>query len=687
LEDDWRFEEQVAEPALKQHFKVQSLDGFGLRGMHAGVSAAGALLTYIQDQLKIPVGHIRRLSTYTVGDYLVMDRVTQRNLELTESLQDGSRRNTLLEVLDATQTPMGGRLLRQWIQRPLTHVDAIRQRQDAVEQLFNQTATSAEISDLLAAVKDLERLMMRVSAGYAGPRDLLSLAQSLAPLPRLRSLVKQLPHPLCSVRLEHLRDLSFLSGQIAETLADEVPLRVSDGGFIRSGFNRELDEVRAIQTDAKAWLKRHQEKLRDELGIKTLKVGQNRVFGYFIEVSKGQADKMPETFIRRQTLVNSERFISPTLKDYEAKVLTAEERIAGLETALFQALRESVAASYTEVMDCAQAIAQLDCLNGFAAIARERHYERPLVEDSGRLEIREGRHPVIEAALAGESFVPNDTSMSQDTQQLLLITGPNMAGKSTYIRQVALITILAQVGAFVPAQEARIGVVDKVFARIGASDDLSRGQSTFMVEMTEAANILNPVTDQSLVILDEIGRGTSTYDGISIAWAMAEHLLKTPGQRAKTLFATHYCELVRLEEMLPGAVNYHVAVKDCDDSILFLRKIVRGGTDRSYGIHVGRLAGLPESMLQRAESILSHLEANAPAKDQFSRPEVRQVLGTPLGKNTEDVQFLLFQPDKAKGKTKKESQALKTLTDADPNALSPLQAHALLIRLRDMVTA
>lgn len=629
--DDWRFDHQIAHDFLIAHFGVHSLDGFGLKGMTAGLSAAGSLLSYLQENLCLPIEHIMDLTPYSTSEYMVVDRATQRNLELTESLQDGSRRNTLLAIMDNTHTPMGARLMRHWVKQPLLNVADIQARQDGIQAFLSNSPAHKKLIQLLDGVRDLERIMMKITSGYATPRDLVTLRFSLSPIPQIKQVLQAVTpgSPLLKAEEGRLSSLPEMTQLISTAIVDEPPARVSDGGLIREGYHTELDELRSIRRDGKSWLANYQIALRDQTGIKTLKVSYNRMFGYYIEVSKGQADNVPETFQRRQTLVNAERFITPELKEYEGKVLNAEERISAIETELFTALRLEISKYAKEVQATAQALARIDCIHGLAETARLHSYCRPIVDDSQLLQIIEGRHPVIEGANIGEKFVPNDTLLDDGDNRLLLITGPNMAGKSTYIRQVALIAMMAQMGSFVPAKSAHIGVVDKVFSRIGASDDLSRGQSTFMVEMSETANILNNATSRSLVILDEIGRGTSTYDGISIAWSVAEFLLTAEGQMAKTLFATHYWELTKLEEKVPGAVNYNVAVHESEDSIIFLRKIIRGGTDKSYGIHVGRLAGLPPSVIARAKEILVHLEENANRKGVFepaqpSKPQTRR---------------------------------------------------------------
>jgi DNA mismatch repair protein MutS len=596
--EDWHFDHKMACESLLKHFKVHNLDGFGLKGMVAAVNAAGALLSYVSEDLNLSIAHVQKIQTEKLSAYMALDRATQRHLELTESLQSEKKKHTLLHLLDETATPMGGRLLRQWLTHPLLSVEGIRERQDAIEQLLNRNISA------LQNIRDLERLIMRIETGYATPRDLVALRYSLEPIPALHAVLGDLSSTLIARALQKCTDVSSITALIASALVEAPPLRLSDGGIFKTGYHPELDELHAIRADSHTWIAKYQTELREETRIKTLKVSFTQAFGYYIEVSRGQAEKMPDRFQRRQTLVNAERFITPELKDYEHRALTAEDRQLALETQLFHELRAKIAAHAPEIRVIAQAIAQIDCLSALAKVAKEHCYVRPLVDESSLFHIEEGRHPVIEASLSKESFIPNDVHLDQKEERLLLITGPNMAGKSTYIRQVALIAIMAQMGSFVPAKSAHIGIIDKVFSRIGASDDLTRGQSTFMVEMTETANILHNATERSLVILDEIGRGTSTYDGISIAWAVAEHLLKV----AKTLFATHYWELTQMEGKIPGAVNYNVAVHESPDGIVFLRKIVRGGTDKSYGIHVARLAGLPPSVIKRAQEMLAKLE-------------------------------------------------------------------------------
>lgn len=642
-QEEWQFEHQSAHDFLTRHFRVFSLEGFGLNGYIAAINAAGALLRYLQENLCLSLHHIQEIRLYSSSQFMLLDRMTQKNLELTRSMQDGSRKNTLLGIMDHTVTPMGARLMNHWVKQPLLSVADIQARQESIQAFLDQESTLHALRECLSLVKDLERLMMRISSGYATPRDLMALYRSFQPLSEIKACLSSISAHLIQQEESHLDSLPEMNHRIARAIVDEPPLRLGEGKTFREGYHQELDELRAISHDSKSWMANYQTQIREETGIKTLKVGFNKLFGYFIEVSRGQTENMPSTFIRRQTLANAERYITPVLKEFESKVLTAEERIEAIESELFIQLRQEVAQYTKAVLQVAQALAKIDCLASLAELARQQHYSRPYIDDSSILTIEEGRHPVIETACMHEKFVPNDTYLDDHANRLLLITGPNMAGKSTYLRQVALIVIMAQMGSYVPAKAAHIGIVDKVFTRIGASDDLSRGQSTFMVEMTETANILNNVTSRSLVILDEIGRGTSTYDGISIAWSVAEFLLITPQCMAKTLFATHYWELTKLQEKIPGAVNYNVAVHEAADNITFLRKIVKGGTDKSYGIHVARLAGMPSSVIQRSKEILQHLEENSNRKNAFE-PSKPKRTATKVKVPQTEFQLSLFDP-------------------------------------------
>lgn len=607
IKEEWQFDHRTCYNFLTDHFNVHNLDGFGLQGKVAAINATGALLSYLRDELSLSVDHIKQIQLDHLSAYMSIDRITQRNLELTDPLHPGNKDFTLLKLLDQTVTPMGARLFKSWVIHPLLSPEKILNRQDAIAELLKHQKEGRLLRESLRDIRDLERLIMRVTAGSTSPRDLAGLRLSLENIPSIRTQLSTFESLLLKTLCAHLPDPTQVIQMIATTLVDDPPAKLTDGNVIRPGFHQELDALRSLKTNSQSWIASYQAELKETTGIKTLKIIYSKAFGYCIEVSRGQADKMPDTFQRRQTLVNAERFISPELKAYEEKILTAEEQIQTLEQSLYKTLRQAIATHLSTIRKIAKAIANLDCLIGLARTALNNNYCRPLVDDSDRIDIHTGRHPVIEASLFDDSFIPNDTHLDKQCQ-LMLITGPNMAGKSTYIRQVALITIMAQIGSYVPAQSAHIGIVDKVFSRIGASDDLSRGQSTFMVEMTETANILNNATPRSLVILDEIGRGTSTYDGISIAWSVAEELLNLRGEGVKTLFATHYWELTELSEKHSAIQNFNVAVKETSDSIVFLRKIITGCTDKSYGIHVARLAGLPHSVIKRSREKLRALE-------------------------------------------------------------------------------
>lgn len=634
-EEEWRFEETLAFGTLTAHFKTHNLDGFGLKGQSAAIQAAGSLLCFLRDTLSQPLDHIRTLHTWSSSEFLLLDRITARNLELTESLWDKSRKGTLLESLDVTQTPMGGRLIQSWIKQPLFSKEKIQTRQEAIVSLL--TLNLQTLQHFLAPVRDLERLVMKISSNLAGPRDVVALKNSLVPIAPLKEWLQPLSSSLIQILKEELSPLEPLIAHISKALVDEPPLRVSDGALFRAGFSQPLDELRALSSGSKEWLARYQADLKAATGLKTLKVGFTKISGFYIEVSRQQAESVPPYFQRRQTLANVERYITPELKEYEEKILSAEEHILRLETELFDALKKEILPYIDAIFMNAHALAHLDCLQSLAAVAQSWGWRCPEITEDKLLYIEEGRHPIIEMKGA-ERFIPNDIDLDGEKNRLMLITGPNMAGKSTYIRQTALIVILAQMGSFVPAKVVKMGLVDKLFTRIGASDDLARGQSTFMVEMTETANILHHATDRSLVILDEIGRGTSTYDGISIAWSVAEYLLTEEGKQAKTLFATHFWEMTKLEEKVSGAKNYTVAVHEAEGEIRFLRKIIPGGSDKSYGIHVAKLAGLPDAVIGRAQEILVHLEQNAHRDRIFEPAKLKKV----KKKEAQEHQLVLF---------------------------------------------
>ena len=652
--DDWVFAPETAVFTVREHFKVAALDGFGLKGRTAATGAAGAALHYLAQHLRRDVKHLTRLTFYQCRDYLVLDTTTLRNLEILEPLHRDAPRNTsLYGALNRTVTPMGARLLRNWLTQPLSTVEPIRRRQDAVQSWLANGAALEAFRVKLAEVRDLERTVSRLSVGTGNGRDLHALRMAVEQVPTLKQALvevvgtrfrastaapsllneteaddaqERIPALLADLAAQ-LTELPALVELIARGIVDEPPLALKEGGLIRDGFDPNLDELRAASRGGKDWIAQLKQQEVERTGITSLKVGFTSVFGYFIEVTKANLAKVPADYIRKQTIANGERFITPELKAMEGKILGAEERAMKLEYELFLRVREEVIGSLAAIQQTAAALAQLDVLAAFAEVARHFNYTRPEVRDAGQLLIRDGRHPVLDQALTEERFVPNDTELGtqlpiadgcapapqsaignrqSEMPQVALITGPNMAGKSTYIRQVALLTLLAHTGSFLPAASARVDLVDRIFTRIGASDDLARGQSTFMVEMSETANILNNATARSLLILDEIGRGTSTFDGLSLAWSIVEHLHNQVG--AKTLFATHYHELTELAARMPRLRNYNVAVREWHDQIIFLRKIVEGGTDKSYGIQVARLAGVPKEVLERAKVILRNLE-------------------------------------------------------------------------------
>ena len=609
--DDWIFSFDSASELLLKHFQVATLDGFGCKNAPLAIAAAGAVLSYATENLRQDASHVNKLKYYNPNGFLELDVITQRNLELLEPIFTGSKKSyALIDVIDETVSPMGGRMIRDWLLRPLCDVTAIRRRLDAVEALHDDPMTLAEIRELIGSVRDLERIVARLNLGSANARDLLALANGLALCPGIKTLLSCFDSPNINEINSELLDLPELCEKIKNTISEDPPLAMNDGGIIKNGCNSLLDELRSAATDGKKWLTDIQLREQERSGIKSLKVRFNQVFGYYIEISKSNLANVPADYIRKQTLVNAERFITPELKELESKILGAEEKAKALELQIFQELRTFTLQYTAKIQQCAEAAAKLDAHCSLAECSRRYGYVRPSITDENILDIKGGRHPVIDYHIKSE-FVPNDLLLDGDLNRMMIITGPNMAGKSTYIRQTALLVIMAQMGSFIPADSATIGLVDRIFTRVGAADDISRGQSTFMVEMIETANILNHVTPRSLVILDEIGRGTSTFDGLSIAWSVAEYLHDTPTAGCRTQFATHYHEITQLASLKRGINNYNVAVKEYGDEIIFLRQIVPGGTDKSYGIHVAKLAGLPSPVIDRANEILEILENNA----------------------------------------------------------------------------
>jgi DNA mismatch repair protein MutS len=616
--DDWAFEYEQAYVSLREHFKIQSLDGFGCEHLRLGIRAAGGLLHYVSQVLRSPSQHVRKLQAYQDNEFLVLDAITQRNLELVTPAGAAAGDTTLVKAMDQTVTPMGGRELRRWILHPLRQAGAIIRRQQAVKEWLEDIGRLEQFREWLGEVRDLERLIGRLAQGSGNARDLLALGHSLEKLPALRQLAASIEAPLARELSLSIEPEPELQALIARAIHPEPPAALKEAGLIRDGYDAGVDELRAASRDGKSWLADLQAREQQRTGISSLKVRFNQVFGYYIEITKTHLDKIPDNYTRKQTMVGAERFITPELKEMETKILGAEERLQQLEYEVFLKVRDDAVACTARIQQTARAIAQLDVLASFAVLARLRDYRRPEISENGKLEIEEGRHPVLEQITPAGKFVPNDAKLDDGDNRLVILTGPNMAGKSTYIRQVALIALMAHTGSYVPALRATVPLLDRIFTRVGASDDLSRGQSTFMVEMNETANILNNATSQSLVILDEIGRGTSTFDGLSIAWAVAEFLHTE--LRAKTLFATHYHELTELSLLLSGVKNYNVAVREWHDEIIFLRKIVPGGTDKSYGIQVARLAGLPSAVVKRAREILRNLEEHE--LDATGRPHL-----------------------------------------------------------------
>lgn len=635
----WAFGADASHAALAKHFGIASLEGLGFNDDDTlAVRAAGAVLDYLSETQKASLDHIANLFPYRSGDTLEIDEATRRSLELTRKIRDGRREGSLLAVIDRTATPMGSRLLADWLANPLTNIAAIEARLDAVQELVRDETLRRELREHLRSVYDIERLLARVTTGRASPRDLSFIGRTLANLPKLKAKLTARKSPLIT-QLEAELDLCpEIRAKLEAALAEDCPLAPREGGFIKTAFHAPLDELRDLAAGGKQWIARYQAEQIQRTGIQNLKVGYNKVFGYYIELTNSQREKTPDDYIRKQTVKNAERYITPELKQYEEQVLSADEKAKQLEYELFLELRDAVHAASRRLQASAFVLAQLDVLTSLAELARERGYCRPKLVDTPCLKIIDGRHPVLDILEPQGTFVPNDTITGPDDGLIMLITGPNMAGKSTYIRQIALLSLMAQMGSFVPAKEAVIGVSDRIFARVGASDELSRGQSTFMVEMTETARILNTATARSLVILDEIGRGTSTYDGVSLAWAIVEHLHDRIGCR--TFFATHYHELTDLASSLPSVRNLNVAVREWEEQVVFLHKIIPGAADKSYGIHVARLAGVPKEVNERAKQVLSHLEAEH--LDEAGRPKVASQ--TSKKKRRGDIQMTLFAP-------------------------------------------
>lgn len=604
------FDDDLCRKCLMKHFGVNSLSGLGVEEFPNGVIAAGSLLSYLYDTQKIPLSHFTHIEPYLVNRYMLLDSSTRRNLELTETLREKQKRGSLLWVLDKTRTAMGARMLRSFLEQPLIHKNEMEERLDAVEAFCSNPVARDEIREYLNPIYDLERLLGKVSYKTANPRDLIAFRNSMEMLPHIKTVLKELPgtaNEKIEQEMDGLEDLYLL---ICDSIEEEPPITIREGGMIKAGYNEDIDNLRRAKTEGKNWLAELENAERERTGIKNLRVKYNKVFGYYLEVTKSYLNMVPEDYIRKQTLTNAERYTMPRLKELEDTILNAEDKLCTLEYDLFCEIRDRIAGEIERIQTTAKAVARLDVFCSFSLVAEQNHYVRPVLNEKGQINIKDGRHPVVEKMIEHDMFIPNDTYLDNNSHQIAVITGPNMAGKSTYMRQTALIVLMAQVGSFVPARQAAIGIVDRIFTRVGASDDLASGQSTFMVEMSEVANILRNATRNSLLILDEIGRGTSTFDGLSIAWAVIEHISNRKLLGAKTLFATHYHELTELEGKMNNVNNYCIAVKEKGDDIVFLRKIIKGGADKSYGIQVARLAGVPDMVIDRAKEIVEQLSDN-----------------------------------------------------------------------------
>ena len=672
------FDDEMCARILKEHFHAASLEGMGLGDYNCGVIAAGALLKYLYETQKTSLSHITHITGYATGRYMLLDSSSRRNLELCETLREKQKRGSLLWVLDKTKTAMGARMLRSYIEQPLIDRHEIEQRLEAVEELKDKAISREEIREYLSPVYDLERLISRVTYQSANPRDLISFRNSLEMLPHIKYILTEMHEELLQQICEELATLADLYQLLNESIMEEPPLAMKEGGIIKDGYDADVDMLRQAKTEGKNWLAQLEEEEREKTGIRNLKVKYNKVFGYYLEVTNAYKELVPDYYTRKQTLANAERFITPRLKELEDTILGAEDKLYALEYTLYCKVRDRIASEVLRVQKTAKAVAKIDVFTSLALVAERNNYVRPKINEKGLIDIKGGRHPVVEKMTPDNMFIANDTLLDDKKNRVSIITGPNMAGKSTYMRQSALIVLMAQIGSFVPADSANIGICDRIFTRVGASDDLASGQSTFMVEMTEVANILRNATSSSLLILDEIGRGTSTFDGLSIAWAVVEHISNKKLLGAKTLFATHYHELTELEGKLDSVNNYCIAVKEQGDDIVFLRKIVKGGADKSYGIQVAKLAGVPESVIVRAKEIVGELsEADITTKvreisAQGSETKARQ-------KKYDEVdlaQISLFD-------TVKDDDVLEELKEIDVSNLTPMDALNTIYRLQN----
>ena len=675
----WYFDDALCRETLQEHFKVASLEGIGLSDYECGMIASGALLKYLEETQKNSLSHMSRLTRYATGNYMVLDSATRRNLELVETLREKQKRGSLLWVLDKTKTAMGARTLRKYVEQPLIDKESIVKRLDAVAELKDNAICREEIREYLNPVYDLERLVGKITYQSANPRDLIAFQSSLSMLPSVKCILKDMESDLLKEIYEELDPLEELCDLVGRAIQEEPPLAMKEGGIIKDGYNEEVDRLRKAKSEGKNWLADLETKEREKTGIKNLRIRYNKVFGYYLEVTNSFKDLVPDYYTRKQTLANAERYIIPELKELEDTILGAEDKLCALEYELYCEVRNTIAAELTRIQRTAKAVAKLDVIASLALVAERNNYVRPKINEKGVIDIRDGRHPVVEKMIPNDMFIANDTYLDDKKQRISIITGPNMAGKSTYMRQAALIVLMAQLGSFVPASSANIGLVDRIFTRVGASDDLASGQSTFMVEMNEVANILRNATSKSLLILDEIGRGTSTFDGLSIAWAVVEYISNSKLLGAKTLFATHYHELTELEGKISNVNNYCIAVKEKGDDIVFLRKIVKGGADKSYGIQVAKLAGVPDPVINRAKEIVEELVT----ADITGKVKNIAVQGSETKKKTQKkmdevdlTQFSLFD-------TVKDDDVLNELKELDISHMTPMDAMNKLYQLQN----
>ena len=675
----WYFDDTLCRETLQEHFKVASLEGIGLSDYECGMIASGALLKYLEETQKNSLSHMSRLTRYATGNYMVLDSATRRNLELVETLREKQKRGSLLWVLDKTKTAMGARTLRKYVEQPLIDKESIVKRLDAVAELKDNAICREEIREYLNPVYDLERLVGKITYQSANPRDLIAFQSSLSMLPSVKCILKDMESDLLKEIYEELDPLEELCDLVGRAIQEEPPLAMKEGGIIKDGYNEEVDRLRKAKSEGKNWLADLETREREKTGIKNLRIRYNKVFGYYLEVTNSFKDLVPDYYTRKQTLANAERYIIPELKELEDTILGAEDKLCALEYELYCEVRNTIAAELTRIQRTAKAVAKLDVIASLALVAERNNYVRPKINEKGVIDIRDGRHPVVEKMIPNDMFIANDTYLDDKKQRISIITGPNMAGKSTYMRQAALIVLMAQLGSFVPASSANIGLVDRIFTRVGASDDLASGQSTFMVEMNEVANILRNATSKSLLILDEIGRGTSTFDGLSIAWAVVEYISNSKLLGAKTLFATHYHELTELEGKISNVNNYCIAVKEKGDDIVFLRKIVKGGADKSYGIQVAKLAGVPDPVINRAKEIVEELVT----ADITGKVKDIAVQGSETKKKTQKkldevdlTQFSLFD-------TVKDDDVLNELKELDISHMTPMDAMNKLYQLQN----